>query len=200
MVGPRISGGLVNLRSVTDSDLTRRVEWLNDPETVRLFTGTLPDRRYDMFDAQRWRHSTENDPLTLVWSIETKGERHIGDVDIHDIRRTEGLARLTILIGNKEYWGRGFGTDAVMTLLKYAFDEMRLNAVNLRVCDFNRRAIRCYEKCGFEKVESSPHIPGWQPGDIFMTATKERFAALRTDGKFVHAAQPGSFVQHHTSP
>lgn len=200
MVGPRISGGLINLRPIADGDLVRRVAWLNDPETVRLFTGSLPDRRYDMFDAERWRQSTENDPLTLVWSIETKGERHIGDVDLHDINRSEGRARLTILIGNRDYWGRGFGTDAVMTLLKYAFDEMGLNAVNLRVCDFNRRAIRSYEKNGFEQVESSPRVPGWQPGDIFMTVTKERFAALRAEGKLVHTRPPEHFVQQHTSP
>ena len=187
MIGPRISGGLINLRPVSDEDLPWRVEWLNDVETVRLFTGLPPDRAYDMFDAERWRQSAETDPLALVWAIETKGCRHIGDVDIHDICRSEGRSRMTILIGNRDYWGRGFGADAVNTILKYAFNELGLSAVNLRVCDFNRRAIRCYEKCGFEQTESTARIPGWQPGDIFMVATKERFAARLSDGKLVYA-------------
>jgi RimJ/RimL family protein N-acetyltransferase len=187
MVGPRISGGLVNLRPISREDLPRRVEWLNDEETVRLFTGFPLDRAYDMFDAERWRQTTELDPLTLVWVIETKDGRHIGDVDMHDISRSEGRARLTILIGDRDYWGKGFGTDALTNMLKYAFDDLGLSAINLRVCDFNRRAIRCYEKCGFEQIESTARIPGWQPGDIFMVATKERFAALLSDGKLVHA-------------
>src|SRR5665647_1648602 len=130
MVGPYIPGEIINLRPVRDDDLVRRAEWLNDSETVRLFTGARPERGYDLADAERWRHGTESDPLTLDWSIETRDGRHIGDVDIHDINRSAGCARMTILIGDREFWGRGFGTDSVKTLLRYVFNEMGLNAIN----------------------------------------------------------------------
>lgn len=187
MVGPRIPGGITNLRPLDADDLPRRVEWLNDPETVRLFTGTIADRSYDMFDAERWKQSTESDPLTIIWAIDTKGDRHIGDVDLHDISRSEGRARLTILIGHRKYWGRGYGSDAIKALLNYAFTDMGLKTVNLRVCDFNQRAIRAYEKCGFVQCTSDARTPGWQPGDLFMAVTKEHFMALRSEEKLVHA-------------
>ena len=58
-------------------------------------------------------------------------------------------AFLGIVIAEKEYWGRGYGSDAIVTLLRFAFGEMNLHRIYLSVFDTNPRAIRCYEKCGF---------------------------------------------------
>lgn len=179
MIGPDISGEKVNLRRLRNDDLARRVEWLNDEETVRLFTGMKPDRPYTSADAERWRHGVETDPVTRVWAIDTKDGRHIGDVDIHDINGLDASARLTILIGETDGRDRGYGTDAVKVVLCYAFEELRLRSVNLRVCDFNRRAIRCYEKCGFAHAKTEILPPGFRDGDVFMVATSESFEALR---------------------
>jgi RimJ/RimL family protein N-acetyltransferase len=186
MVGPWLSGEKVYLRPPRDSDLQRRVEWLNDPETFRLFTGSLPSRPYEYADAQRWLQNLETDATAFLWSIETADHRHIGDVDLHDIDFKIGVARLTILIGDKEFWGKGYGRDAVRTVLRYAFLELGLESVSLRVYDFNNRAIRCYEKCGFEKVGTSDkYSPLMEPGQIYMTATRERFFAENPDVSFV---------------
>lgn len=187
MIGPRISGNIVNLRPVKETDLVRRAKWLADEETVTYFTGIPPSARYQLHDALKWRRGTERDPLTLVWAIETKQGEHIGDIDLHDVDRTEGRARLTVLIGDAQFRGKGYGTDALKALMGYAFNVMGLDALDLKVCDFNAQAIRCYEKCGFEKVDSCPGMPGRQPGDICMTVTKERIAALYSDGKVVYA-------------
>ena len=54
-------------------------------------------------------------------------------------------------LGAREYWGQGYGTDAMQTLLRYAFTEMNLRRLTLLVFDYNPRAIRSYEKCGFVK-------------------------------------------------
>jgi len=56
-----------------------------------------------------------------------------------------------MVIGEKDYWGRGYGTDAVLVLLRLAFDKVGLHRVHLHVFDFNERAISCYEKCGFRR-------------------------------------------------
>ena len=53
------------------------------------------------------------------------------------------------MVGDKSYWSNGYGSDAVMTLLRFAFEEMNLNRVELGVFEFNERAIACYLKCGF---------------------------------------------------
>lgn len=180
MVGPEIFGSKVNLRPLKTDDLTRRIAWLSDSECVRLFTGSLPERRYGQEEAERWRRSLESDLSASVWAIETKDGRHIGDVDLHDIDRYQGTAKLTILIGDKAYWGRGYGTDTVKSLLASAFLDLKLQRVSLKVYDFNPRAIRCYEKCGFVRIYDTDG-QGAYPGEMHMVAGRDRFMAMRSN-------------------
>jgi len=51
---------------------------------------------------------------------------------------------------NKNYWGKGYGTDAMKVLMKFIFEDMNMNKIRLSVFSFNERAKRCYEKCGFQ--------------------------------------------------
>jgi RimJ/RimL family protein N-acetyltransferase len=53
------------------------------------------------------------------------------------------------MIGDKEYWSRGYGTDAILTMLRYGFEELNLNRVDLTCDQRNARGIACYLKCGF---------------------------------------------------
>lgn len=48
-------------------------------------------------------------------------------------------------------WGKGLGTEITQIVLQYAFEELKLHRVDLRVIEYNQRAIACYEKCGFVK-------------------------------------------------
>ena len=180
MVGPDISGSKVNLRPLRTDDLTRRAAWLSDPDCVRLFTGSLPERTYGLEDAERWRRGLESDVSASVWAIETKDGRHIGDIDLHDIDRQMGTAKLTILIGDKDSWSRGYGTDAVKSLLASAFLDLKLQKVNLKVYDFNGRAIRCYEKCGFVRLYDTSGQSTY-PGETHMVATKSHFMAMESN-------------------
>lgn len=183
MVGLRLSGKKVNLRPLRGADLPRRAEWLKDAGTFRLYAGTEPTRAYEYADARRWREALESDLGAMVWAIEAKEGRHIGDVDLHNIDRYQGSAKLTILLGDKAFWDRGCGTDAIETLLGYAFAGLGLGSVNLRVYDFNKRAIRCYEKCGFVHAGTVPRYPEAVPGptELYMVVTKDCFLSRKPD-------------------
>lgn len=61
-------------------------------------------------------------------------------------------AILGIMIGEKSYWGQGYGTEAVNLILDYGFNVLNVNSVELGVYAFNQRAIRCYEKVGFKRI------------------------------------------------
>lgn len=76
---------------------------------------------------------------------------HIGNIGLHRIDWVNRVAKLGIVIGERDYWGRGYGTEAVRTMLRYAFRELGLNRVELEVFAFNARALRCYEKTGFRR-------------------------------------------------
>ena len=79
------------------------------------------------------------------------GDRLIGNCGMRDVSAVDRTGELGILIGDKRLWNRGFGTDAVRLLLRFAFLTLNLNNVNLNAHSFNQRAIRCYEKCGFKR-------------------------------------------------
>jgi RimJ/RimL family protein N-acetyltransferase len=177
MVGSPLFGAKVNLRPVRNDDLNRRVDWLNDPETVQLFTGIVPNRLYDVTDAERWRTAMEKDARSFLWAIETKSGRHIGDVDLHGIDRVRGVSKLTILIGDKLFWNKGYGSDAVSLVLDHAFSDLDMDSVSLKVFNFNKRGLRCYEKCGFSPIPPTltDALINYNPGETAMTVTRSAF-------------------------
>ncbi len=201
MIGPDLIGRRVRLRPLREDDLDRRVVWMQDVEIQELFTGKRLAKAYTRFDAFQWRLSLESDGAAVVYAIDYGTGRHIGDVDIHGIDRRDGSARLSILIGERSAWGSGYGTDAIEALLRYAFDDLGLAEVRLRVFNFNKRAIRCYEKCGFVvtggSVTSAPDLGAgfgvqpqhsWGEAETFMAISRERFMALHPDVETLRAA------------
>ena len=146
-----IVGKNVRLRPIERDDLPRFVEWFGDPGVRRHLTIYLP---FSLSQEERWfenlmgRLERQKDVLL---AIETADGVHIGSLGLHDINWKDRCAELGIVIGDKAYWGQGYGADAIQALLGVAFGEMNLHRVFLRVDADNARGIRCYEKCGFQR-------------------------------------------------
>ncbi len=146
-----IEGEKVRLRPIEREDLPRFVRWFADPEVRRHLVVYLP---FSLAQEERWYEDLQerirrNESVLLA--IETLEGVHIGNVGLHRINWKDRHAELGIVIGEKAYWGKGYGTDAIRTLLRFAFEEMNLHRVYLRVDEDNPRGIRCYEKCGFRE-------------------------------------------------
>ncbi len=60
-------------------------------------------------------------------------------------------AEIGVMIGEKDHWSRGFGTEAISLLLRYMFEELNLERIGLYCDETNLRAQRCYQKCGFRQ-------------------------------------------------
>ena len=146
-----IVGDKVNLRPIEREDLPRYVQWFGDPEVRRHLLLYIP---FSLAQEERW-YENLLDRLEkgsdVLLAIETAEGVHIGNLGLHSIDWKNRNAELGITIGDKEYWGQGYGTAAIRTLLKLAFEEMNLHRVFLRVDKDNERGIRCYEKCGFQR-------------------------------------------------
>ena len=99
--------------------------------------------------AERWyeRLTTEKEGYGFV--IENKQGEFIGTCHANDMNMRNGTTYLAIFIGHPDYRSKGYGTEAMKLFLNFMFNELGLRKVKLNVFAFNKRAIRCYEKCGF---------------------------------------------------
>jgi RimJ/RimL family protein N-acetyltransferase len=123
--------------------------WITDRELVELssrFAPPTPEQHRRWFDEVRSGDDVEIYGIRLV---EDEG-RLIGSCQLHSIDHDHKSAELQIRIGERDSWGRGLGTEAVTLLVRRAFEGLGLHRVQLQVFATNARAIRAYEKAGFE--------------------------------------------------
>jgi RimJ/RimL family protein N-acetyltransferase len=91
------------------------------------------------------------DPNRLEFHIRTLADDHlIGFIALHSVEWNNGAAQLAVGIGEPDYRGKGYGTDALQLILRFAFHELNLYRVGLDVIASNLRAIRTYERLGFQ--------------------------------------------------
>ena len=145
----QLVGEQVLLRAIREGDIEGRIRCGQHPEIVRMFGGTLDSPRpVNLDEARRWFDQIASDPNPHHWVIEHDG-RFIGTARLHSLDSLAGTARYAIGILDHGKLGRGLGTETTRLVLAYAFERLQLRQVDLRVLDFNLRAIACYQKCGF---------------------------------------------------
>jgi len=144
------AGELVKLGPIERDYLPSYVAWLNDWDVRRFLAPNLP-HPYTIQDEEDWFNHQRNDASSRHFAILTLAEgKLIGNCGLHQIDWSNRHAIFGIVIGDKNYWGKGFGTDATRTILRYAFEEANFHRVALEVFDFNPRGMRVYERCGFK--------------------------------------------------
>jgi len=172
-------GERVRLRPPTETDLPLFVRWFNDPE-VGYWLSLSEGRELTLESEREWYDEMRGDTARVIWCIETAGGQLIGNLGLHAIDEAHGRATLGIAICEKDFWGRGYGTEAVREVLRYAFAELGLRRVDLQVDEDNLRGIRCYEKCGFvrEGVLRAHRLRRGQPVDaVAMAVLREEWEA-----------------------
>jgi len=145
------TGTLVRLAAV-DIDETSKaaVRWSRDSEFRRLFDSE-PPRLLSVKASREWIDKLmEEEPDTFWFAIRAReDDRLLGQIDLAVTSWGSRDAFVGIGIGEREFWGQGYGTDAMNLTLRYAFTELNLRRVTLNVFEFNDRAIRFYERIGF---------------------------------------------------
>ncbi|MFC1923049.1 GNAT family N-acetyltransferase [Chloroflexota bacterium] len=164
---PQLAAGL-HSRWMRDSEFVR----LLDTDPARLFS---VDKNKEWFEKNLVEEQKDDELFLLIRTLEE--DRTIGLIGLDGIRWTHGDAWIGIGLGEREYWGKGYGTDAMRILLRdawigiglgereywgkgygtdamrillrYAFEELNLHRLSLCVFEYNPRAIHSYEKVGF---------------------------------------------------
>jgi RimJ/RimL family protein N-acetyltransferase len=175
-----LHGKKVTLRPITRDDLPRLREFHNDVEVELASGGDPPTPRALEASQKQFDREAEDPPRHKTdFAIEADGKL-IGNCGLFGMNETARHAELGITIGDKEYWGRGYGRDAIQLLLDYAFRLLNLRRVWLEVHAENERAIRAYRACGFvEEGRQREHI--WLAGryvdGIFMDILRDEFSS-----------------------
>jgi RimJ/RimL family protein N-acetyltransferase len=135
-----------------EADASLFARWMQDAEFVRLMD-TDPPKLMSLGKHKEWlekellEERTNNDLFFLIMTVQD--DRKIGLIGLDGIRWEHGDAWVGIGLGERAYWGEGYGTDAMRVIQRYAFEELNLHRLSLSVFEYNSRAVRSYEKAGF---------------------------------------------------
>ena len=147
-------GDLVHIREKEIEDIADEYSWRTDEELSRLDATRPLTMSYDDF----FRYSKEEMKFPNYKSkklaLDTKDNIHIGNVMYYDYSISNNQTELGIMIGDKNYWGKGYGTEAVQLLLEYLFSVLNLKRVYLHTLSWNYRAQASFIRAGFNVVRS----------------------------------------------
>jgi RimJ/RimL family protein N-acetyltransferase len=147
-----IVGKLVALGPCVRDDLALYHCWINDLEVTRYFLDTL--RPQTLEERAAWyERMSAGDPYTIDFAIyELATMRPIGRVWLADISYQHRRASFGILIGEKDCWGEGYGTEPTRLTLDYGFRLLGLHNIMLSVSGANTAASRAYKRAGFQVI------------------------------------------------
>jgi len=176
-----VTGANVVLRRHVPGNIRAFQRWYSDPEVVRLTRyqdGPMRPEEIERFFAAR---ALGADSLAMAIHLRA-GDRLIGTCALSQLDSDNGSALFHITIGEKEAWGRGYGTEATRLMLDHAFAGLGLHRIGLSVFSFNERAIRSYRSCGFV-VEGRAREAIWRDGrwwdEIAMSVLDSDWTARR---------------------
>ena len=165
---PELQGSKVLLRKPMREDIDDRISFGFPGEFVRMCGGdTKKSNEFTLDDGALWYTKILEHPCK--WVIEYDG-KCIGVVGLTPYKG-DNKARYSIEIYDTTKYGMGIGTEVTRMVLDYAFNTLKYHKVYLRVLEYNGRAIRCYEKCGFVKEgldREGALIDGKYQTDIYM--------------------------------
>ena len=144
-----INGSKVIVCHKSLADAPDDYAWQTDPELAHLtatqpLTTSFPNYLLNYASQLRNRQ-----PIKHQFAIQTIDGKHIGNCAYYGINDNNGDVEIGIMIGNRNYWDKGYGVDAVTNLLELIFRETRLNRIYLKTLVDNARAQKCFTRCGF---------------------------------------------------
>ena len=145
-------GEKVVLREKLLSDAEDDYGWRTDEELATL-DATRP-LRMSFNDFLRYTREEMDypSPRSRRFAIDTHDGKHIGNCMYYDIDLRRGQAELGIMIGDRDYWSKGYGTDSVNTLLTHIFTSTTIDRVYLHTLEWNQRARNSFAKSGFKEI------------------------------------------------
>jgi RimJ/RimL family protein N-acetyltransferase len=146
----KLVGEGVELRRHDRANYPLYARWYGDEEIWRLTSWAAEPMQ--QAQAERLFEDREASAVDDSFAIHREGEeKPLGVISLTNISEANGSAELSVIIGDEKDRDKGFGTEAIRVILRYAFEDLGLQRVDLSVFEFNELAIRAYEKLGFQR-------------------------------------------------
>lgn len=146
----KIIGQLVYLRPLGLGDVDAYAVWVKDREVVK-YSLSKWQKDYSKSQMEDWLSRTIGDESAVNFAIVEKStDRLIGHAGICQLSKTNNSGEYFILIGDKNVWGKGYGTEVTKLVVEYGFKKLGLHRIMLTVTDLNVGAVRVYTKAGFK--------------------------------------------------
>lgn len=138
----------------SEDDLRRRYRWSQD-DTLQYWSGSIPGgRTYQQFTDTILARDWPGDGRRISYAIDTLDGELIGMVSCYNIDTRHGTGEIGIYLGERTFWGRGYGTDALIAFLRHLFLHLSFQSVYLHTYESNLRAQRSYLRAGFAPRET----------------------------------------------
>ena len=135
--------------------LANAIAWLNDPDiTEWTLIGDTPIAR--LGEEEYFDRIGRGDPSEVTFAVETLASEHIGFAGLHRIDYRHGVAATGSIIGRKDLWRQGLGTDVGRTRTRYAFEVLGLRMLLSEVLEGNEASVRMLKRCGYVEVGRIP--------------------------------------------
>lgn len=138
----------VILRPIIEEDLPKITKWMNNPKVTMFLTSSYPLMEAE--EREWFLNLPKNKPQHVVVAIVVDGTI-IGTMGLHNINHRHRTATTGAVIGEEAYWGKGYGSEAKMLLLDYAFHVLNLRKICSLVIAYNERSINYSLKCGYKE-------------------------------------------------
>jgi RimJ/RimL family protein N-acetyltransferase len=145
-----IEGKLTNLRAVEDEDAALFFRWFNDPEVTR-FLGANAFPLVSMAQERAFVAGLRDEKGQYFYVITTKDGTAIGNCTLRSFDWTVRACEVGIAIGERQYWGQGFGGEVLQLLQRVVFDGLNLHKLWLTCAAYNERGLRAYRRIGFRE-------------------------------------------------
>jgi RimJ/RimL family protein N-acetyltransferase len=181
---------MVELEPFTKDDIPALIGWIGSPEFLLQWGG--PAFNYPLDEGQirsQIALTVGQEPGMLAYkALDTETEEVVGHIQLVAIDRENRSARIArVLVGPSQLRGRGIGTQMVRSLLRIGFEELGLHRIELGVFDFNKGAIACYEKAGFQReglLRDNRRLGDGYWSSCVMSILEHEWRALRSGACF----------------
>ena len=192
-------GGKVILRSKRLEDAWLDYLWRSDEEIARLDAAYPLKMKFEEFLRLFKDQLRYPSPASGRFGIDTRDGKYIGTCMYYDMDTVNKQTEIGIVIGDRDYWGRGYGYDAVVTILDYLFSSTYMERLYLHTLEWNKRAQRSFQKCGFAPVS---RVQRSGMDFVLMEIRKERWLEIReeklaTRDAAAHAIQDSTLPPNH---